>query len=43
MLTALWGILVWREFAGASWKVVRYLVLMFIFYMCAIVVLANAY
>jgi glucose uptake protein len=43
MVAALWGILVWREFAGASRKVVMYLVLMFIFYMSAIAIIANAY
>lgn len=43
MVAALWGILVWREFAGASRKVVMYLLLMFVFYMSAIAVIANAY
>ena len=42
MIAALWGIFVWKEFAGASSKAKMYLALMFIFYVAAIAVLVSA-
>ena len=43
MVAALWGIFVWKEFAAASPKAKRYLALMFLFYIGAIGVIANAF
>ena len=43
MVAALWGIFVWAEFKGARPKAKLYLALMFVFYMGAIAVIANAY
>ena len=43
MVAAAWGILVWREFAGAPPRAWRYVALMFACYVAAIVVLAAAY
>jgi len=43
MVAALWGVFVWKEFAGASSKAKAYLVLMFLFYAGAIAVIANAF
>ena len=43
MIAALWGVLVWREFAGADRKAWTYLVLMFLFYCCAVGAIALAY
>ena len=43
MVAALWGVLVWKEFAGANSKAKTYLVLMFLFYAGAITVIANAF
>ena len=43
MVAALWGIFVWKEFAGASGKAKAYLALMFVFYASAIVMIANAF
>ena len=42
LVASLWGIFVWREFAGAGHKVVRALLAMYVFYVAAIVVLAHA-
>jgi len=42
MVAALWGVLVWKEFEGASAKAKRNLALMFVFYIGAIVALASA-
>jgi glucose uptake protein len=42
MVAALWGIFVWKEFAGAPARAYRYLALMFAFYIGAIAVLASA-
>jgi len=39
----LWGVLLWREFAGANAKAKTYLALMFIFYISAVSVIALAY
>jgi glucose uptake protein len=43
MIAAMWGVFVWKEFAGANSKAKVYLFLMFIFYTAAIAVVANAY
>ena len=42
MVAALWGLFVWKEFAGASARAKAYLGLMFLFYVGAIAVLASA-
>jgi glucose uptake protein len=42
MVAALWGVVVWKEFEGASAKAKRNLALMFVFYIGAIVALASA-
>jgi glucose uptake protein len=42
MVAALWGILVWREFAGTRAGAKVYLALMFVFYGLAIVMVARA-
>ena len=43
MIAALWGVVVWKEFAGATGKAWAYLALMFIFYLAAVTVIAMAY
>jgi glucose uptake protein len=43
MIAALWGVLVWKEFAGASRKAWVYLALMFVLYVAAVTVIALAY
>jgi glucose uptake protein len=43
MVAALWGVIVWREFAGANSKAKLYLVLMFLFYAGAITFIAKAF
>jgi glucose uptake protein len=43
MVAALWGVFVWKEFAGAPQKAKLYLGLMFGFYILAIVLVAKAY
>jgi glucose uptake protein len=43
MVAALWGILVWREFAEAGGKAKGYLAAMFASYVLALVVIAKAY
>ena len=43
MIAALWGVLVWKEFAGAGRKAWGFLALMFVFYLVAVVVIAMAY
>jgi len=43
MVAAIWGIFVWKEFAGAGPKAKIYLGLMFIFYVFAIVLISQAY
>ncbi|HEX9638009.1 MAG TPA: multidrug DMT transporter permease [Acidobacteriota bacterium] len=43
MVAALWGLLVWKEFAGANAKARVYLGLMFLFYAGAIALIANAF
>jgi glucose uptake protein len=42
MVAALWGIFVWKEFAGANSKAKVYLALMFVFYCLAIALVAKA-
>jgi glucose uptake protein len=42
MVAALWGVLAWKEFAGAGSRARGYLVLMFIFYGLAIFLVARA-
>ena len=42
MVGALWGIFVWKEFAGASGRAKLYLGLMFVFYALAILLVARA-
>jgi glucose uptake protein len=42
MVAALWGVLAWKEFAGAGPGAKRYLILMFAFYSLAIVLVASA-
>ena len=43
MVAAIWGIFVWKEFAGANNKAKMYLALMFVFYAGAIAAIANAF
>lgn len=42
MVAALWGVLAWKEFAGAGTRAKTYLVLMFVFYGVAILLIARA-
>ena len=42
MVAALWGVLAWKEFAGAPGKARMYLVLMFVFYCVGILLVARA-
>jgi glucose uptake protein len=42
MVAALWGVLVWKEFAGAPGKAKMYLTLMFVFYGLGILLVARA-
>jgi len=42
MVAALWGVLAWKEFAGAGSRAKFYLVLMFVFYCLAILLVAKA-
>ncbi|HEY7098620.1 MAG TPA: AcrB/AcrD/AcrF family protein [Terriglobales bacterium] len=42
MVAALWGVLAWKEFAGAGSRAKLYLVLMFVFYCLAILLVAKA-
>ena len=42
MVAALWGLLAWKEFSGAGSRAKLYLVLMFVFYILAIVLVARA-
>jgi len=42
MVGALWGVLVWKEFAGGGARVYRLLVLMFLLYMTGLVVVSIA-
>ncbi len=43
MIAALWGVVVWKEFAGADRKAWTYLSLMFLFYLSAVGAIALAY
>ncbi|HUO16645.1 MAG TPA: multidrug DMT transporter permease [Verrucomicrobiae bacterium] len=42
MVAALWGVFAWKEFAGSTSRAKIYLVLMFIFYALAILLVARA-
>ena len=42
MVAALWGVLAWKEFAGAGTRAKLYLALMFVFYCLAIFLVAKA-
>jgi glucose uptake protein len=42
MVGALWGVLVWKEFAGGGGRVYRLLVLMFLLYLAGLIVVATA-
>jgi glucose uptake protein len=42
MVAALWGVLVWKEFEGSPPRAKLYLILMFVFYSLAIVLVARA-
>ena len=42
MVAALWGLLAWKEFAGSGSRARIYLVLMFVFYALAILLVARA-
>jgi glucose uptake protein len=42
MVAALWGVLAWKEFAGAGPKAKTYLFLMFVFYCLAILLVARS-
>ncbi len=43
MVAALWGVLIWKEFAGAGSKAKTYLALMFVFYLLALLLVSRAY
>ena len=43
MVAALWGVFVWKEFAGAGAKAKGYLALMFVFYLLALLFISLAY
>jgi glucose uptake protein len=42
MVAALWGLLAWKEFAGSGTRAKTYLILMFVFYAIAILLVARA-
>jgi glucose uptake protein len=42
LVASLWGIFVWKEFAGASAAATRALAAMFVFYLAAIGILSRA-
>jgi glucose uptake protein len=42
MVSALWGVIVWKEFAGASAKVTRLLILMFALFLAGLGLIAIA-
>src|ERR1700680_1860725 len=42
MVAALWGVFVWKEFAGGGAKATKYLALMFLFYFLSILVISYA-
>jgi glucose uptake protein len=43
MIAALWGVVVWKEFAGADRKAWSFLTLMFVCYIAAVGIIALAY
>jgi glucose uptake protein len=42
MVSALWGLLVWKEFAGADSRIKLLLVLMFVLFLCGLALVAIA-
>ncbi len=42
MVGALWGVLVWKEFAGGGARVNRLLIFMFLLYLTGLIVVARA-
>lgn len=42
MISAAWGVFVWREFAGASSRVHLLLTLMFLFFLLGLTAIATA-
>jgi glucose uptake protein len=42
MVAALWGVLAWKEFQGSNRQAKTFLVLMFLFYVFAILLIAKA-
>jgi glucose uptake protein len=42
MVAASWGVFVWHEFRGANARAKMYLLLMFVFYIFAIIAVARA-
>ena len=42
MVAALWGVFAWKEFAGSGSRAKTYLLLMFLFYAFAILLVARA-
>lgn len=42
MISAAWGVLVWREFSGATQQSKKFLVLMFVFFLCGLTAVALA-
>ena len=42
MVAALWGVFAWKEFAGSGSRAKMYLVLMFVFYALAILLVARS-
>ena len=43
MVAAVWGVFVWKEFAGAGGKARIFLALMFLFYILALLLVSRAY
>ena len=43
MISALWGVFVWKEFRGANTRAKGYLAAMFAAYLLALVLIARAY
>jgi len=43
MVAALWGVFVWNEFRGANNTAKKYLTVMFVCYVLAVIIIARAY
>jgi glucose uptake protein len=43
MVAAVWGVFIWKEFAGAGVPAKMYLALMFLFYAFALILVSRAY